>query len=33
MVIKRKPIKRVDDDEKFEVVEGAATDRENLNVS
>ena len=33
MVIKRKPIKRVDDDEKFEVVERVATDRENLNVS
>jgi hypothetical protein len=33
MVIKRRPIKRVDDDEKFEVIEGATADRENLNVS
>jgi hypothetical protein len=33
MVIKRRPIKKVDDDN-FEAIEGAATDRENhLNAS
>lgn len=33
MVIKRRPIKKVDEEDKIEVIEGAVIDRENINVS
>jgi hypothetical protein len=33
MVIKRRPIKKVDEEDKFEVIKGAVIDSENLNAS